>query len=92
MIQADHEHHEDHRNAVRYPISTDSHVTAISYQLVVDEDHDDTRTNIHQERGNADGDDILYQMPPQPVDSTLQMEQLLLIGKLLHLPAECQCL
>ena len=86
LVNAEHKHHEHHRNTVGYSVGTHREVASESYQLVVDEDNDDAGAYVHQEGRNADGKYIIHEFSLQLVDAFLEVEQLILVAEELELP------
>ena len=60
-------------------IGTYSHIAAIVHKLIVHKDNDDTAGHVHQERRYTNGYDIGNQLFLKFVDTTLQMQNLVLV-------------
>ncbi len=63
LVEPHDHHHEEHRDAVHIAVGADIEVSAVKAQCAVDEDHDDARTDVHQERRQADRQDAFDDAP-----------------------------
>ena len=90
LVHTHDEHKQHHHHRVGYGIGSYRHIATIAHELVVHEDDNHTGRDIHQERGNAYGNDVAHQHALQLIDSTFQVQQLLLVREEPHLPAQGQ--
>ena len=67
-------------------IRADSHIAPIVLQTVIDDNHDGTRTHIHQEWRHTDGEDTFYNPRFHFPDIPFKMHRTVFLGEVAHHP------
>ena len=81
LVQPHHNHHKQENKTIDNTKRTDSKISAIFFQPLVNQDYDKTRRKVHQERSHTDGERVEYDFPFQPENAPMKMEQLFLIAE-----------
>ena len=88
LVHTHDDHHEDEGQPVHEAVGADHQVAAVGFQALVDQDHDETGREVHQEWRHADGQDITDDLAPQAVDAAAEVDQLAAVRKQAELPHE----
>lgn len=81
LTDAEHRHDKKERDAVDNAICRNGKVASVLCQSFVDEDDDETCTELHTEWRKSDGKDVLHEAFLQSIYACMQVYEVVLVGK-----------
>ena len=84
LAKPEHAHHDQHTEAVDDAECSDRQVAPFAHQLVVHDDVDDARRQVHQERGHADRNDVADDPGLRPETTDPEMHLVFGVEKVTH--------